>query len=393
MYDYYEQPAAKPKGKRRLRKGFTIDPKELKQHLRESFFPKPDPHERFSKPHNRLIHDLTKTGVKGGVKTDLLRYKDKERAPKTELPLNQFALVHLTDTLPEKDGILHPTMKYDNTVLRDTTHLAVNSAVGGNVISKWQEKQIAVVVPLEGATHWVSNLYSVDSFGIGPLKLPQGTIILVNAPVAKSMGLHNGQEYGRARIKIVDLSLESHKLNQAGIITKSRIEAIHEKLKVARNIPPDTPQAYNLLLEIEEKYKRLGYSINNMIEGPMHFAVVKELLHQGKLPFVASMWDWAGWQNNSGLRLIAEKYGFTQTPHNGTITRRLEERSIAHGEIRTQKELITAVNWMRRELNEAVRRGELPQRNIDYARKRLKKGIANWARAIAGKKGFRTKQK
>ncbi|VVB99917.1 Uncharacterised protein [uncultured archaeon] len=320
----------------------------LESHLEESFFQSRAVDSSKKAEHRkRMVNQLATLGIRNGTKIDILKYCEETKSPAEIPPPEQFALVHLTGQLPDKNGVLWPTSKFDKTAMRETIHAALNSAVSSNVITSWSGKCIAVIIPFSGATHWLSNFYTVDSFGFGPLKLPSGTVILVDAKIAQEHGLKAGQSIGRANVKIIDLKAEEQNLNKAGIMTKAAFDRIFKRAIEKRGINVRSSAAYNLNGQLQENFRKKSIAVNTSLESPMHFAVIRELLSQGKLPMASGQWSWAGWVNNGGLSKVQRKYGFTGIPHQNSIGHLIEEESMRLRESKNPIALRQNIKYMK----------------------------------------------
>ncbi|MEM4347908.1 MAG: hypothetical protein QW802_04915 [Candidatus Altiarchaeota archaeon] len=124
-----------------------------------------------------------------------------------KLELDQLVAIHLTDTFPE-NGIIKTTGNYKTSlssiggkkavVPRETIHFSLNGPVNAHMGGDWTKKRIAIVVPLEDIKENVVNLYSVDTFTFGNVKLPTSATILVKESGHSLIG-----NPGKAKIVVV----------------------------------------------------------------------------------------------------------------------------------------------------------------------------------------------
>lgn len=96
-----------------------------------------------------------------------------------KLEPSDLIAVHLTDTFP-KEGIIHPTVYYKPDFLRFTTHFTINSLPPDiNMYGwSWKGKKYAVLVPFDQLKDEVLAFNPADTWVIGDLELPKGTVIL-----------------------------------------------------------------------------------------------------------------------------------------------------------------------------------------------------------------------
>ena len=120
------------------------------------------------------------------------------------LDFNALVAVHLTDYLP-KNGIIKPLGRYSDYQPRETTHFALNGIASPFMLNGSQNKQIAVVVPVEKIRHWLTTLTFENSYGHGTLKLPVGTKIFITREKALENRVTDKQMLGNAEINILNL--------------------------------------------------------------------------------------------------------------------------------------------------------------------------------------------
>lgn len=141
-------------------------------------------------PENGQIHDISRE-----------EYFDPDfQGEKTEeLKPSDMVLVHLTDTFPE-DGIIHPTGNYRPQILRDTTHFTVNGPVVAEQrmgVGNWEKRKFAILIPLDKVGNRVENFDTSDTFILGDVKLPSGSLVL-----GETLNLPSGFNAGEADVAV-----------------------------------------------------------------------------------------------------------------------------------------------------------------------------------------------
>jgi hypothetical protein len=115
----------------------------------------------------------------------LLKKSYKQRFTlKKRINMQNMVAVHLTDYFP-KDGIIKTTADYvveiDGLKVRlplHSIHFSLNGPVGGHGRGNWEGKKYAVIIPLNKIAKRIVTLNPVDTWIVGKLKVPRGTIIL-----------------------------------------------------------------------------------------------------------------------------------------------------------------------------------------------------------------------
>lgn len=295
-----------------------------------------------------------------------------------------LALVHLTGHVP-KDGILYPTSHYDKTGsgrFRDTIHFSLNGPVGSHMYGDWGGKKVAIHVPYEKAKPWIYNAYTIDTFGIGPMKLPHGSHIIVSTDTAKQEGIGHGQKMGGARVHVIDVDKQREKLLAKGKLDKETLEGyyIHKLKPFARlewerdGRPGDFEEYFQDLKDFrfnsdadlsQRASRHMGipegvriwdprgaledhvlenpkqicefYGVKDApkrlektyMESPFHDAIEDFLRNRGVPVKKSAMWSWDGYfGNDRGLSKKFEKDGFvSQSPHTHTHLDALESGS------------------------------------------------------------------
>lgn len=100
-----------------------------------------------------------------------------------EIPFEHFVFVHMTNFFPKK-GVIK-TRSYSDYSPRNSLHFTLNGPVEGVLAGikshSWDDQRFAILVP--GArfpVRKIKNLAKFDTYIFGNLKLPQGSIILLN---------------------------------------------------------------------------------------------------------------------------------------------------------------------------------------------------------------------
>ena len=90
-------------------------------------------------------------------------------------------ITHLTDFAPTADGYID-TARSAIGATRDSVHFAVNHAVKAHDFGSWDEKKLAILIPMKSAlktkgNHFVGGIAG-DFYSKGRVKLPEGSVIL-----------------------------------------------------------------------------------------------------------------------------------------------------------------------------------------------------------------------
>lgn len=121
-----------------------------------------------------------------------------------ELKPEDFVAVHLTSFLPDDKGVMHPLGDNLPDYPRRSIHFCLNGPVGSHMFGDWDKHKIAVLIPAHLIKGWFADINGVDSYGFGRLKLPKGTVILVEKKLAEEKKIKDGQSLGNAVIQVVD---------------------------------------------------------------------------------------------------------------------------------------------------------------------------------------------
>jgi|GEM_PF-3484427 len=107
---------------------------------------------------------------------------------------NDFVLVHRTNRLPK--GVINPSMQSDR--LRATVHFSLNGPVTSHHWGNWKDCKYTVLIPLsaldEETKKRIVTFNPVDTYFLGSVKLPKGTVILgKKADLVKNAFLGNAK--------------------------------------------------------------------------------------------------------------------------------------------------------------------------------------------------------
>jgi len=109
---------------------------------------------------------------------------------KEGLAVTDMLLVHKTDYPPE-NGQIRATMNAIGRTVRDTIHFSLNHQVGSHAQGDWDDKLYTVLIPLYRVPQeQVENILPVDTWLVGDVTLPEGSIVLglKGAPKPANLG-------------------------------------------------------------------------------------------------------------------------------------------------------------------------------------------------------------
>jgi hypothetical protein len=96
-----------------------------------------------------------------------------------ELSEKDFVLVHKTNHLPI-GGMIHPSMQPNR--LRSTVHCTLNGWVANYRLNDWDSCKYTILIPFDAldaqAKSQIVTFNPIDTFFLGSLKLPKGSIII-----------------------------------------------------------------------------------------------------------------------------------------------------------------------------------------------------------------------
>ncbi len=118
---------------------------------------------------------------------ELLKKSREQRfALKNRMNMQNMVAVHLTNYFP-KGGVIKTT---GNFVVEDegikfrspthTIHFALNGPVGSHGSGNWEGSKYAIIIPLNKIARRIVTLNPVDTWMVGNLSLPRGTVILAH---------------------------------------------------------------------------------------------------------------------------------------------------------------------------------------------------------------------
>lgn len=127
------------------------------------------------------------------------------RNPKliNDIQASDLVLVHKTNKLPDKNGVLYPPVLANPGELRATIHFSLNGPVNEhNRGNAWDSCKYAVIVPLEKldskAKSQVMAFNPADTYFLGPITLPKGSFI-----VGRQEDFGGNTAFGNAEIRKV----------------------------------------------------------------------------------------------------------------------------------------------------------------------------------------------
>ena len=244
----------------------------LSRHMRQQFGTDEKSAELFAKKYFTKIRSMRLIENKGEHATE-----------------GDLVMVHLTRHVPT-NGIIKPTKEQDEESVRASVHFTLNGPVSSHVYGKWEDVEIAIILPLGSMKNVIANFHPVDTYIFGKITLPPGTMILVSKKIAEKNGLSDKQHIGNATVEIVGTTKITSPLS--------------------------------------------GYN-------PFRWAVIEKIAEMGYLPMDVGMWEWRGWGNNNGtgnLGHLAAKYGWSTNHHTTSPSDRLED---LWGQLRKKSSYLT----------------------------------------------------
>jgi len=127
------------------------------------------------------------------------------RNPKliTDIKASDFVLVHKTNRLPDKNGIIYPSVFSHPEEARATVHFSLNGPVNEHVRGNaWDSCKYAIIIPFErldeDTKRRVVSFNPSDTYVLGPVKLPEGSLI-----IGKEEHLRDKSRFGKSDVKII----------------------------------------------------------------------------------------------------------------------------------------------------------------------------------------------
>jgi len=203
------------------------------------------------------------------------------RNPKliNDVQASDLVLVHKTNKLPDKNGVIHPSVLSHPELPSVTVHFSVNGPVNEhNRGNAWNSCKYAIVVPLEkldkDTQKRVMTFNPADTYVLGHVKLPEGSVILGKA---QDFDGKNGR-LGNAQIAVVPQNQSVNDRVYAHIASMGRCpmkindwtwsppwnEHSHRGIvnRIADNLgfPHYEPHSESMLSDIEDTVARLHLS-------------------------------------------------------------------------------------------------------------------------------------
>lgn len=254
-----------------------------------------------------------------------------------DLELEDLVAVHVTDTFPE-GGTIRTRFSYDPEILRDTIHFSLNHPVEGHMYGSWDDRKYAILVPLERLRGRLQNFNPVDTFILGDLDLPEGSVV---------MG------------KFEDLEDKLMDCLPPFIVR-------HIKLNPKKYVGKTVGRAGKADIILAD-YSKPGENLNGFRK-----AVYDQIIRMGYLPMLGGMWNWAGWWPTHYADLM-KREGLQHIPHNCHWAEALEDITLRiklAKDLGAQDELKLAIEdakeFVRGEgLAELYRDQQIPQKYLD----------------------------
>jgi hypothetical protein len=168
------------------------------------------------------------------AKAAKLKKRERPKAPKKRYDNptgGELGLFHLTGTLPEK-GMIWPSRHYykgQEARGRTTVHFTVNSLAGQHGGGSWLGKGVGVYVPYSKGRDYLHTANVIDSYGIGPFRLPHGSEVFVTSERSKRDGLKDGQGIGRGRVRVLDTDKHRQELFKKGEVDSHSAERFYSQ--------------------------------------------------------------------------------------------------------------------------------------------------------------------
>jgi len=116
----------------------------------------------------------------------LKRAREQRFALKKRMNMQNMVAVHLTDTFPSS-GVINTTGDYVSErdgikvrLPRHSIHFSLNGPVGAHMMGSWDGKKYAILIPLNKIAKRIVTLNPVDTWTVGKLNLPRGSLILAH---------------------------------------------------------------------------------------------------------------------------------------------------------------------------------------------------------------------
>ena len=261
------------------------------------------------------------------VSTEILDLREKP-PPNLNEVMKQFVFVHLTDHAPQNNTIYPMSEVNDPSATeyngRSTIHGCISQAVPSHLFGDWTNSSYAILIPADKITDDLAGFYFKDSFTVGPLTIPEDSIILTDSPPTESSVTTFNL------IKIQQNLLEHATIDEltCSLLIDSVFKKNTESLQAVQpngNITPSEFQSILLSLTTDASMTYLDpvkikpflpqtlanslpdspIKISKTLESPMHYAVMKSIIEMGRLPISEGrstyLWD----RNNSPDRSIA----------------------------------------------------------------------------------------
>ena len=114
----------------------------------------------------------------------LLKAQSQRRVLKNKINFHNIIAVHLTDYFP-RGGVIttkaNHEINYEGVKTKfplQSIHFALNSPVSNHDMNSWTGAKFAILIPLNKIANRIVTLNPVDTWVIGRLKLPRGSVII-----------------------------------------------------------------------------------------------------------------------------------------------------------------------------------------------------------------------
>jgi hypothetical protein len=116
----------------------------------------------------------------------LKKAREQRHALKNRMNMQNMVAVHLTNYFP-KNGVIKTTADFvvnqdgvDVRFPRHSIHFALNGPVGSHMMGSWDGRKYAIIIPLNKIAKRIVTLNPVDTWLIGQLSLPRGSVIIAH---------------------------------------------------------------------------------------------------------------------------------------------------------------------------------------------------------------------
>ena len=137
----------------------------------------------------------------------LLKAQEQRRVLKNKLNLHNLMAVHLTNHFP-KGGVIttkaNHEVDYEGKKIRfprHSIHFSLNSPVSSHMYGNWEGAKFAILIPLHKIANRIVTFNPVDTWVIGRLKIPPGSVIMGSS---KSL---NGKRIPRVKSIVIEEDL------------------------------------------------------------------------------------------------------------------------------------------------------------------------------------------